>query len=95
MDANHIVGFLNSMGERGMAEEVTAMHNRLEAFASGLDRDTFDAMERVAKEALRQRDELQNALAFAREKIAELHTEAGDGDCHYPIIDDAILKESK
>ena len=41
---------------------------------------------------IRQRDELLAALEFAREKIAELHIEAGDCDCHYPIIDDTITK---
>lgn len=39
MDANHIVQFLASMGEPDMATEVITMHNRLEAFAIGLDKD--------------------------------------------------------
>ena len=38
----------------------------------------------------KQRDDLLAALEFSREKIAELHIEVGDGDCHYPLIDDAI-----
>lgn len=41
-------------------------------------------------EISRQRDLLLEALEFARQKIAELHIDAGDDDCHYPIIDDAI-----
>ena len=40
--SDYIALFLQSMGEREMADEVTRMHNRLEAFASGLDRDAFD-----------------------------------------------------
>ena len=40
--------------------------------------------------AEQQRDRLLAVLEFAREKIAELHAESGDGECHYPIIDDAI-----
>mgnify|MGYP001484262299 FL=1 len=38
----------------------------------------------------KQRDELLAALEFACAKISDLHLEAGDGDCHYPIINDAI-----
>ena len=38
----------------------------------------------------KQRDELLAALEFACKKIADLHLDAGDGDCHYPIINDAI-----
>lgn len=38
----------------------------------------------------KQRDELLAALEFARDKIAELHIAAGDGECHYPMINDAI-----
>lgn len=40
--------------------------------------------------AEKQRDDLLAAIEFARDKISELHLEAGDGDCHYPIVDDAI-----
>ncbi len=47
---------------------------------------TGDAMRDVEQ----QRDVLLTALEFAREKVAYLHIEAGDGDCHYQIIDDAI-----
>lgn len=50
------------------------------------EESTLDEVVRVVA----QRDELLSALEFAREKIAELHIEAGDGDCHYPLIDDAI-----
>lgn len=38
----------------------------------------------------KQRDELLATLEFACAKISDLHLEAGDGDCHYPIINDAI-----
>ena len=44
----------------------------------------------MANEVVKQRDELLAALEFACKKIADLHLEAGDGDCHYPIINDAI-----
>jgi hypothetical protein len=42
-EMNNIVLFLRSMGEHGMAEEVEAEHNRLEAFAGGLDKDCLGA----------------------------------------------------
>lgn len=37
-----------------------------------------------------QRDDLLEALEFARSKITDLHISAGDGECHYPMINDAI-----
>jgi len=37
-----------------------------------------------------QRDELLEALVFAKEKISELHVELSDDDFHYPIINDAV-----
>jgi len=42
------------------------------------------------EEVIKQRNELLDALEFARDKISELHLEAGDGDCHYAAINDAI-----
>lgn len=39
------------------------------------------------RELEKQRDELLAALKFARDKIASLHIELGDGECHYPILD--------
>jgi hypothetical protein len=38
-DAEHIILFLRAMDEPQMADSVLNMHSRLEAFASGLDRD--------------------------------------------------------
>lgn len=74
-DGNH------SLGAGALAEKI------VEAMLSASPVAPADA---VAKDAEKQRDDLLAALEFAREKIAELHVEAGDGDCHYPIIDDAI-----
>lgn len=40
---------------------------------------------------------LTDALEFAQQTIGTLHLDAGDGECHYPIIDDALdyVKELK
>lgn len=44
IDADHVVAFLQSMGEIEMAASVTNMHNRLEAFSYGLDRDCHQVL---------------------------------------------------
>ncbi len=56
-------------------------------------RDNWDLISKCCdglENLKRQHDLLLAAMEFAREKIAYLHMEAGDGDCHYQIIDDAI-----
>lgn len=55
-DPTDIATFLQSMDEADMAHEVLSMHNRLEAFASGLDRDCMDAMQKAFDDVLKQRD---------------------------------------
>jgi hypothetical protein len=50
------------MGEHDMAAEVFQMHNRLEAFSDGLDKDVFDCAIKAAEEAIKQRDELKTLL---------------------------------
>lgn len=55
------------------------------------------ALRAEVEQLTRQRDLAVSALQFAQEKITELHIEAGDGDCNYPMIDDALdaIKESE
>lgn len=48
---NSIALFLRLMGEHGMAEEVESEHNRLEAFADGLDKDCLDAQFKAGEES--------------------------------------------
>lgn len=60
--SNHIAVYLHSMGEFEMAEEVLSMHNRLEAFADGLDREALDCAIKTTEEAIKQRDELLEKL---------------------------------
>ena len=62
MDAAYIIKFLNSVGAPDMAEEVAAMHNRLEAFSSRLDVAAMDCAIKAAEEAIKQRDVLLAAL---------------------------------
>lgn len=63
---DHILAFLRSMDEPEMAEEVLAMHNRLEAFASGLDRDAANAKRDAFAAIARERDVLRDALKTIR-----------------------------
>jgi hypothetical protein len=44
----------------------------------------------AAKQILDSHADLLEALKFAREKINEMDYDNGDGDCHYPLIEDAI-----
>jgi len=57
-----------------------------------MNEDLTAARNALLREGI-ERGELLAALEFAKEKIAELHIEAGDGECHYPMIDDAIARE--
>lgn len=67
-DPTDIATFLQSMDEADMAHEVLSMHNRLEAFASGLDRDCMKATQKAFDDVLKQRD---NILAVLEKIVTE------------------------
>lgn len=77
MSTEHVVMFLQSMEQPEMADEVLNMHNRLEAFASGLDRACVDTMTDRIAELERQNAELRKvlqALEDANNEISRLRT---------------------
>lgn len=55
-DPCDIAEYLNAMEEPAMALEVLNMHNRLEAFSQGIDRDAFEAMRKAFDDVLKQRN---------------------------------------
>lgn len=57
-----IAYFLEAAGEPEYAAEVLNAHNRLEAFADGLDKAALDCAIKAAEEAIKQRDDLLAAL---------------------------------
>lgn len=57
-DPRDIAEYLNAMEEPAMALEVLTMHNRLEAFSQGIDRDAFEAMRKAFDDVLKQRNAL-------------------------------------
>ena len=61
-DPADIATFLQSMDEADMAHEVLSMHNRLEAFASGLDRECLAAKQKAFDDVLKQRDRVLSVL---------------------------------
>lgn len=77
-DARRIVDCVNACAG------IESLILRAAAACGGFGRD------RMVEAITKQRDELLVALEFACKKISDLHLEAGDGDCHYPIINDAI-----
>lgn len=58
----HIVDYLNALGEFEYAEEVANEHNRLEHFANGLDKTAFDAVVKEAEKAIALAEQLHVAL---------------------------------
>ena len=99
-DIDHLRGLYNSLAK--LLREAPGFHNRVIGgmcyvvlFEENQIVDPADdclALHPRFAQVEQQRDELLAALEFARGKIAELHIEAGDGDCHYPLIDDAIAR---
>jgi hypothetical protein len=81
----------DGMGEAN-ARRIVACVNALEGLNDHalLGGWSFRAIERYAKGLEKHCAELLSALEFSRDKISELHLEAGEGECHYPIINDAI-----
>ena len=70
---NNIALFLRAIGEHGMAEEVESEHNRLEAFADGLDKDCLNAQFKAGaasrdEEIESMRQQLDAALAAIKIK---------------------------
>ena len=61
-DPREIAEYLNAMEEPAMALEVLTMHNRLEAFSLGVDRDAFEAMRKAFDDVLKQRNALLESL---------------------------------
>lgn len=61
-----IAYFLEAAGEPEYAAEVLNAHNRLEAFADGLDKAALDCAIKAAEEAIKQRDDLLAALERCR-----------------------------
>lgn len=61
-DPHDIAAFLAAMDEPEMATEVLTMHNRLEAFASGVDGDAFEAMRKAFDDVLTHKQRLVKAL---------------------------------
>lgn len=57
-DPCDIAEYLNAMEEPAMALEVLTMHNRLESFSQGIDRDAFEAMRKAFDDVLKQRNAL-------------------------------------
>ena len=71
-----IAYFLEAAGEPEYAAEVLNAHNRLEAFADGLDKAALDCAIKAAEEAIKQRDELLAAI----ERFMDSHEECTDFD---------------
>ena len=95
------VGFIGSIHiYEHRAEQCRENARRIVACVNacaGLPTDTLETIPswssagvKTLADVVKQRDELLAALEFACKKIADLHLDAGDGDCHYPIINDAI-----
>ena len=78
-------------------ERIARLEHNYASLQKAFDETKTLAAQRLEalKEAKRQRDELLAALEFARAKIEALHIDNGDGDCYYPIIDDAIAAAAK
>lgn len=90
---NNIALFLRSIGEHGMAEEVESEHNRLEAFADGLDKDCLNAQ---FKAGAASRDaevaELNAALQAVSDDWDGEHFHHG-GDSFMPAVNKALGRE--
>ena len=84
-DPRDIAEYLNAMEEPAMALEVLTMHNRLEAFSQGIDRDAFEAMRKAFDDVLKQR----NALLSIVVKIV---TETMDYPPVKPLSADSWLR---
>lgn len=66
-----IAYFLEAAGEPEYAAEVLNAHNRLEAFADGLDKAALDCAIKATEEAIKQRDELLAEFAAYKEGSEE------------------------
>lgn len=59
-------------------------------FAAAVNPKAVLELVTTVKQILDSHADLLEALKFAREKINEMDYDNGDGDCHYPLIEDAI-----
>ena len=73
-----IAEYLYACGEPEMAEAVDNMHNRLEAFSDGLDRDAIEAAGIAVETLTKQRDEEKLYGASLIQQLAHM-TDDADG----------------
>jgi hypothetical protein len=65
-------------------------HKQNMEFAAAVNPKAVLELVTAVKQILDSHADLLEALKFAREKINEMDYDNGDGDCHYPLIEDAI-----
>lgn len=74
--------------EATIAEQATEISKLISAVADHVTVRAEQRQQLAAEQAYAE--QLRMALDFARQKVSDLHADAGDGDCHYPIINDAL-----